>query len=111
VVERRATEVKANPINLRSLVELGYTITSLDMRPSGQASTSGFVIKYDFTLWILGNAATMARFAAVTYARPTPFASTPVSSTSPHRSVLLPPSRPPLVRSAAGLARSARARP
>ena len=80
-VQRGANEVKANPLELRPLVELGYTITSLDLLPSGRtASTGGFVLTYDFTLWIYGDAAAMGRVTAVTYALPAPFTSSPVAS-------------------------------
>ena len=61
-VQRGATEVTVNPLDLRPLVGLGYTIASLDLRPSaGQGSPGGFVLNYDFTLWIHGDTATLER--------------------------------------------------
>lgn len=83
-VQRGATEVKAEPVDLRPLVELGYTITSLDLRPSGQQqSAGGFVLKYDFTLWVHGDAATLGRVASVSYALPAPLTAAPVAGNSP----------------------------
>jgi hypothetical protein len=79
-VARSATEVKAGPVELQPLVELGLAVTSLDLQPSRRATS--FVLDYDFTLWIVGDTETMSSIVGVNYALPTPLTTAPATGGS-----------------------------